>query len=169
MSKNSNPISKVEWVDPQKLSANDYNPNKVFKPELMLLALSILEDGWTSPIVASEAGEIVDGFHRWHVAMTFPEVLALGAGKVPVVRLTKERGDQMISTIRHNRARGQHGVLKLSEIVRALMEQGLAREDIERRLGMESEEVERLTDLRGSPETAGKDSFGRGWVPTRAS
>ena len=33
------------------------------------------------------------------------------------------------------------------------------------KLGMEAEELERLADMRGSPEKAGKDSYGRGWVP----
>lgn len=78
----------------------------------------------------------------------------------------KTLADRMISTVRHNRARGQHGILRMGDIVRALRDEGLTSEEIERRLGMESEERERLAELRGSPELAGKDSFGRGWVPT---
>jgi hypothetical protein len=34
-------------------------------------------------------------------------------------------------------------------------------------LQMEDEEIERLLDTRESPDQAGVDSFGRGWVPTR--
>jgi ParB-like chromosome segregation protein Spo0J len=66
------PISNVQWIDRELLQANDYNPNHVASPELRLLAQSILESGWTQPIVARSVDngryEIVDGFHRWTVS-----------------------------------------------------------------------------------------------------
>lgn len=135
----------------------------MFRPELELAKLSILEDGWTQPIVAGRDGEIIDGFHRWHLAKTDAEVRARADGLIPVVRLDGERERRMLSTVRHNRARGQHGVLRLGQLLRSV----IARygEAAGRRLGMDSEEVERLTEMRGNPELAGKDSFGRGWVP----
>lgn len=61
------PLNQVEWVPRETLRANDYNPNKMFSIELGLLKVSILEDGWTQPIVARLDGEIVDGFHRWKI------------------------------------------------------------------------------------------------------
>ena len=48
------PIGKVEWLEPKELRANDYNPNQVFPPELKLLKISIMSDGWTQPIVVRE-------------------------------------------------------------------------------------------------------------------
>ena len=45
------PVGKVQWVDRNTLNANDYNPNFVAPPELQLLKTSIIEDGWTQPIV----------------------------------------------------------------------------------------------------------------------
>lgn len=161
------PLDAVVWVAPSSLHSNSYNPNKVFAPELELLKLSIMEDGWTQPIVARHDGEIVDGFHRWTLATNDKDVAALTDGKVPVVYLAadKSKADQMLSTVRHNRARGQHGILKMGEIVRGLRDAGLSEEDVERRLGMEPEERERLEDTRGSPTAAGKDDFGQGWVP----
>lgn len=161
------PVDGVKWVDPATLHANDYNPNKVFAPELELLALSILEDGWTQPVVVLASGEVVDGFHRWTLSKTHPEIIAMSGGLVPVVTLAeKDRASQMMSTIRHNRARGTHGVLRMADIVRSIQASGLSDEEIMRRLGMDREEVVRLGDARGSPESAGKDSFGKGWVPT---
>jgi ParB-like chromosome segregation protein Spo0J len=163
------PLQDLKWVAPSVLHANGYNPNHVFGPEMDLLRLSILEDGWTQPIVARAGGEIVDGFHRWTLAQRHPELQV--NGNVPVVYLPDEKSlpDQMLSTIRHNRARGQHGILKMGEIVRTLRDAGLTEEEVERRLGMEAEERERLEDLRTSPAAAGKESFGRGWVPTRSA
>jgi ParB-like chromosome segregation protein Spo0J len=131
-----------------------------------LLALSILEDGWTQPIVAHPDGTIVDGFHRYTVSER-PEIAVMTNGLVPVVFLSKERGDRMLATIRHNRARGVHGVRPMASIVRELMEKGYSREDLMRRLGMEEEEVERLWDQAGMPERIGREreGFNNGWVP----
>lgn len=160
------PLCAVVWEDPLKLHANNYNPNRVFSVEFGLLRTSILEDGWTQPVVARRDGEIVDGFHRWTLASTDPDVRAASGGKVPVVYI--ECADpvaQMMATVRHNRARGKHGVLKMGEIVRAAQSSGLSEEEIRAGMGMDGEEIDRLAEFRGSPETAGKDSFGKGWVP----
>jgi ParB-like chromosome segregation protein Spo0J len=165
----SQPVDAVRWVPRDELHANDYNPNRVAPPELELLARSILEDGWTQPIVARPDGGIVDGFHRWTVAGR-ADVAALTAGRVPVVYLDRPRADQMLSTIRHNRARGIHGVRPMASIVRELVdEHGLTESELDRRLGMEREEVERLYDQAGMPEkvSRAKEAFSPGWVPVR--
>ncbi len=161
------PVSRVEWVDPATLRANDYNPNRVFTPEMELLKLSILEHGWTQPVVARRDGEIIDGFHRWTLASTDAEVRAASGGLCPVVFL--EGGSvesQKLATIRHNRARGQHGILKMGEIVRSLAASGWDAGRIGESLQMEEEEVARLMDIRPSPAQAGRDHFGKGWAPT---
>lgn len=162
------PLMAVEWVEPSTLRANDYNPNRVFTPEMALLKLSILEDGWTQPVVAHPDGTIVDGFHRWTLASTDPEVRAISGGLVPVVRTQpKSAADAKASTVRHNRARGQHGILAMGEIVRSMKDAGMSDDEICTKLGMEDEELERLADERPTPARIGKESYGRGWVPTR--
>ena len=45
------PVDCVLWVKNEAVQANDYNPNSVAPPEMKLLKLSILEDGYTQPIV----------------------------------------------------------------------------------------------------------------------
>lgn len=160
------PITTVEWVDPETLRANDYNPNHVAPPELRLLKLSILENGWTQPIVAHPSGEIVDGFHRWSLGLKDTQIRALTGGLVPVVRLHDVGPDlARLATIRHNRARGTHYVAKMAEIVSGLVEYGLPPEEIAKRLGMEDEEVERLLDRGDSLARNGRDGFNKGWVP----
>jgi ParB-like chromosome segregation protein Spo0J len=155
----------LKWVKPSTLHGNSYNPNRVFSLELELLKKSIIENGWTQPIVVRHDNEIVDGFHRWTVAKD-PEVAALTGGLVPVVVLpVGTLAEQMMATVRHNRARGQHGILKMADIVRAAQAEGLSEEAICSGFGMEPEELDRLADMRPSPKHAGKDSFGRGWVP----
>ena len=55
----NHPVSKVQWVDAEKVFANDYNPNKVAPPEMKLLEVSIMENGFTQPIVV---WKVEDGF-----------------------------------------------------------------------------------------------------------
>ena len=51
MSKIEFPVLDVRMVPIDKIEANDYNPNRVAKPELLLLKHSIEKDGYTQPIV----------------------------------------------------------------------------------------------------------------------
>lgn len=46
------PVDFVKWVPALDVEGNEYNPNKVARPEMVLLELSILEDGYTQPIVS---------------------------------------------------------------------------------------------------------------------
>ena len=46
----AHPVSRVQWVPTDEVSANDYNPNAVAPPEMDLLELSIRNDGFTQPI-----------------------------------------------------------------------------------------------------------------------
>ena len=160
------PLDTLMWVEPKTLTANDYNPNHVFPPELELLKLSILEDGWTQPVVAIYDGRvIVDGFHRWTLSLRDPEIIEVSGGLCPTVFVSKERGEAIAATILHNRARGQHGIVQMGKLVRELIDRGMSEAEVGLKLGMESEEVARLIDFRPSPETAGLESFGKGWVP----
>lgn len=160
------PVSAVQWVDRDTLRANDYNPNHMFAVERELLITSITEDGWTQPIVARADGEIVDGFHRWLVSDD-PRVRAMTGGLVPVVILKHtEPAQQRMATIRHNRARGSHGVIPMAGIIAELVAMGLDAKAIGQRLGMEGEEVKRLLDRGNMKQRAGGGEFGQGWKPT---
>jgi len=147
------PINGVEWVQRDSLKPNNYNPNRVAPPELKLLKISILEDGWTQPIVINPDNEIVDGFHRWTISAD-PQIAQLTGGLVPVVTTRpKDSAQQKMATIRHNRARGTHGVLDMSKIVQSMIDDGLSQQEIMSRLQMESEEVIRLALRAGIPKT----------------
>jgi len=162
------PLSSLRWIDPTELRANDYNPNHVAPAEMRLLKLSIMEDGWTQPIVARSNGEIVDGFHRWTLGSSDRDVMALTDGLVPVVAVSDEKSEaqQRMSTIRHNRARGSHAVVKMADIVVELIDAGMSPDEVQRRLGMEYEEVDRLHDRGAMPKRAAAEAFGQAWEPT---
>jgi ParB-like chromosome segregation protein Spo0J len=167
MNKTKQPLDEIIWRDREELKPNNYNPNKVAPPELKLLKISILEDGWTQPIVINPDKTIVDGFHRWTVS-GHKEIYALTNGKVPTVMVTpKDENQQQMATIRHNRARGTHGVLEMSNIVTDMVKNGLTGEDIMSRLMMEKEEVVRLLFRAGIPKSdVFKDKeFSKSWTP----
>ena len=168
MSNKEQPVNSVEWVKVEKLSANDYNPNHVAPPELQLLKTSILKSGWTQPIVINKAYEIIDGFHRWLLASKDKDVQNMTDGKVPTVMIKEiDREEQMMSTVRHNRARGKHAVLKMSDLVRELIdERGMSEDEVGNLLQMEYEEIERLYDDTGMINRGSEDDFNKGWVPT---
>lgn len=161
------PLDKITWLDRDLLKPNNYNPNKVAPPELKLLKISILEDGWTQPIVINADYTIVDGFHRWTVS-GHREINELTDGKVPVVILNDtDENQKKMATIRHNRARGTHGVLEMSKIVTDMVNDGLTGEEIMGRLQMEKEEVIRLLFKAGIPKSQvfeNKD-FSQAWQP----
>jgi ParB-like chromosome segregation protein Spo0J len=164
---NKQPLDKITWIHRDQLLPNNYNPNKVAPPELQLLKISILEDGWTQPIVINPDFTIVDGFHRWTVSGD-PKIYALTEGKVPTVMITpKDFNQQQMATIRHNRARGTHGVLEMSNIVHEMVKSGLSGEEIMQRLKMEKEEVVRLLFRAGIPKSdVFKDKeFSKAWQP----
>jgi ParB-like chromosome segregation protein Spo0J len=162
------PISGVQWLPREALSANAWNPNRQAPPEYRLLIISILENGWTQPIVAraEPAGlEIVDGFHRWTVAED-PRVAALTGGLVPVVILPEcDPAVARLATIRHNRARGTHHVLGMADVVIELLGLGMTAAEVGARLEMDPEEVERLTDRGNMRARHGSGGFGEGWEP----
>jgi ParB-like chromosome segregation protein Spo0J len=160
------PISSVVWKNRTDLKPNDYNPNKVAPPEMELLVTSIIEDGWTQPIVILPDNTIVDGFHRYTVSGQ-KKLMEKFNGMVPTVTVDIDPVHRQMSTIRHNRARGTHGILPMASIVRGIVDEGVSKEEIQARLGMEDEEVDRLIDRAGMPTIAGRkqDDFGASWKP----
>ena len=69
------PLSSLQWVDRERLRANDYNPNKVTEDNLQLLTQSILTNGWTLPIVVRPDYTIIDGFQKRRIHCIPPELV----------------------------------------------------------------------------------------------
>jgi ParB-like chromosome segregation protein Spo0J len=166
---NSEPVDCVLWVNSEIVHANDYNPNSVAPPEMELLKVSILEDGYTQPIVTFKnegKNEVVDGFHRNRVGKECDEVKKRIHGYLPVVQINTEKsdkGDRIASTIRHNRARGKHKITAMSEIVIELKRRNWKTERICRELGMDEDEVLRLLQITGLQEMFSNQEFSKSW------
>lgn len=163
------PVDCVLWVKSDLVHANDYNPNSVAPPEMELLRLSIAADGYTQPIVTMPedgAREVIDGFHRHRVGKECPDITARVHGYLPVVSINADRrdkSDRMASTIRHNRARGKHKVEAMSDIVIELKRRNWSDEKIAKNLGMDPDEVLRLTQISGLVEMFSDQEFSSSW------
>lgn len=169
----SEPVDCVQWVQNTAVQANDYNPNSVAPPEMELLRLSITADGYTQPIVSwnrESVYEVVDGFHRHRVGKECGDVRERVKGYLPLVVIKSDRedkGDRMAATIRHNRARGKHRVDAMSEIVVDLKRRRWSDEKIARELGMDADEVLRLTQVSGLAEMFADREFSEAWEADR--
>lgn len=166
------PVDCVLWVKNENVVANDYNPNKVAPPEMELLEVSILNDGYTQPIVSwsnpdKDAIEVIDGFHRNRVGKESVVVRNRVNGYLPIVDIRTEqsgKNDRIASTIRHNRARGKHQVDAMSEIVIELKNRNWSNKRISKQLGMDEEEVLRLCQVSGLEHLFSDKDFSRAWV-----
>ena len=165
------PVDFVKWVKCDDVVANDYNPNKVAPPEMELLEVSIMNDGYTQPIVSwnnHEKGkiEVIDGFHRNRVGKESKVVRHRVKGYLPIVDIRTEqsgKNDRIASTIRHNRARGKHQVDAMSEIVIELKNRNWTNKRISKQLGMDEEEVLRLCQVSGLEHLFTDSDFSKAW------
>jgi ParB-like chromosome segregation protein Spo0J len=163
------PVECVQWVKEELVIANDYNPNTVAPPEMELLHTSIQEDGYTQPIVVYQHDgiyEVVDGFHRNRVGKEYKDIHDRIHGYLPVTVINDDRhekADRIASTIRHNRARGKHRVEAMSDIVIELKRRNWSDSKIAKELGMDADEVLRLTQITGLAEMFADKDFSEAW------
>lgn len=163
------PVDCVQWVKEELVIANDYNPNTVAPPEMELLHTSIQEDGYTQPIVVYQHDgiyEVVDGFHRNRVGKECADIHERIHGYLPVTIINDDRhekADRIASTIRHNRARGKHRVEAMSDIVIELKRRNWSDAKIAKELGMDADEVLRLTQITGLAEMFADKDFSEAW------
>lgn len=110
---------EIVYLPIDEVKPNSYNPNRQSDKDFELLCRSIEEDGFTQPIIVlRETKTIVDGEHRWRA------MKALGKTQVPVVMVEMDQAQAMISTLRHNRARGEENIAKAADVIKELQDLG---------------------------------------------
>lgn len=169
---NSQPVDYVRWVEVDKISPNDYNPNSVAKVEMGLLYKSIKHDGYTQPIVTIYDPEndkyiIVDGFHRYFTCKMNKDIMERNNGRLPIVVIQKDINERMAATVRHNRARGSHSVTGMSSMVFKMLENGWEDQEICNHLGMEPEELLKLKHITGFSKLFKDAEYQNSWQTKR--
>lgn len=165
------PAYHVTAVPVEKVVPNSYNPNAVAPPEMKLLYESIKNDGYTMPVVCyhdkiEDKYVIVDGFHRYRIMIEHSDIYEREKGMLPVSVIDKPLDQRIASTIRHNRARGNHDVDLMGNIVKELHELGRSDAWISRHLGMDKDEILRLKQITGLAALFRDVKFGQAWRPT---
>lgn len=166
--KSISPVYNVKKIHIDKIRGNSYNPNIVAPVELKLLEQSILNDGYTMPIVCfylekEKIYEIVDGYHRFLVMKHSREIAMREEYQLPVVVIDKPISERIASTIRHNRARGTHSIDSMVEIINNLIEAGLSDQWIMNNLGMDKDELLRLKQISGLASLFSEREFSEAW------
>jgi len=158
------PCLDVRVVSIDQVQANNYNPNNVSDQNMKLLEESILANGFCFAVVTIwdadlEKYVIIDGFHRYLIFRDY-----LKAAELPIIVLDHDIAKRMQATIQFNRARGVHQVELMGDLVKALVDQGVADDEISKALGMELEEVFRLKQITGIAELFKNQIYSKSWV-----
>ena len=168
----SQPVDRVRWVPIDRVEPNDYNPNSVASKEMGLLYHSIKQDGYTQPVVTiydpdKDKYVIVDGFHRYFVCTVKKDIYARCEGLLPIVVLDKSINERMASTVRHNRARGEHSVTGMGKLVFEMLENGWSDVEVCNHLGLEPEELLKLKHITGFSKLFEDVEYSRAWETKR--
>lgn len=161
------PISRIQWIPVDELSANDYNPNFVLTKELELLKFSLLAQGWIQPILVTQDKVVIDGFHRSSLCRTDNQVREMTGGLVPCCVMELTEPDRMMLTVRINRAKGVHSAVKMHEMVSKLFhEHKLTIKQICAGLGATKDEVDLLLKENVFKKLeVEKHEYSRAWEP----
>lgn len=165
------PINRVVWLPAVMLTANNYNPNIVFNKELDLLELSLLKSGWLQPILIAKSGEIIDGFHRWSLSQRSVPLKKKYDGLVPCVVMDLSRHEAIMLTVRINRAKGTHVALKMSDLVKELIDvHSCDRQSIADSIGANLDEIDLLYQDSIFEAKNMKDyRYSNAWVPVETT
>ena len=161
------PISNIIWKATSELVANDYNPNVVFTPEMNLLKLSLMLNGWIQPILITQHNVIIDGFHRFTLSSRDKDIIAKYGGMVPCAVLTLTEAERILLTVRINRAKGSHIAIKMHELVTKVhLEHGMTIPEIAKQIGGTKAEVELLLkeNVFKALDIENKQ-YSKAWVP----
>lgn len=167
----NDPLNNIQWLDANELEANDYNPNAVFSPELRLLERSILKTGWVQPVLISRDNVIIDGFHRWSLSKDSKKIREKYKGKVPCAVLEVDRGEAMVLTVRMNRAKGSHIAVRMSEMIKELIDtHKYDVDELAAELGATKKEIDLLYQDGVFKARNIKDyKYAKAWVPAEST
>jgi len=160
------PVLNPIMVHHSLVQANDYNPNHVAKDKMKLLKTSIVANGFCFGIVSifdAKIGKfiIVDGDHRNQI--TSKDWLNLTYK--PLIVLPHPMDKRLAATVQFNKARGVHRIDGNADLVKRMIDLGVAEKDICRELGMEADEVLRLKRTKRIADVYKELDFSPAWEP----
>lgn len=117
----------ITWVNRDRLCENDYNPVVMSGVEREVLKQSLLDNGWTRPLIVTTDYTLVDGESRWFVSR-HPDIRenesltpdGVPAGHVPVFVTDADEKSNMGTTFQMNHAVGEHDTAQLATVLNNL-------------------------------------------------
>lgn len=176
----SSPVYDVKKIKVEQIKANAFNPNRMDINTMKTLHQSILELGFTLPIVVTENEDkddkehpyvLIDGFHRLTALRIFKDLYMREGGTIPCTIVKKnndkdqeaQKSDRQIWCINHNAIKGTHDVDLMSDIVADLVSSGLSDEEIRKRLGFDKETLLRMKQITGLAALFENKEFSKSW------
>lgn len=163
------PIDNITWLKTVDLVANEYNPNVVLDQELKLLKFSILKQGWLQPILVTKDYKIIDGYHRYWLALNDKDIQAMTSNRVPCCIMDMDEAERMMLTIRINRAKGNHVSFKMHEIITELFNtHKKSVEQISEGIGANKHEVNLLLEEGVfTAKNIKEHKYSKAWIPAK--
>jgi hypothetical protein len=160
----SDDVISIQWVPPEYLEENDFNPNVMAEAEFEAMKAEMKEDPakfWINNQIRVTPREayhgdpdqpfdrfvIIDGAHRWRGAMH------LNLDKVPIFIRLLNRAQARRECFRINRQRGTIDPLKVAEMYRIDLEEGSTQAKIAEDYGVSESTVSYALGITKLPES----------------
>lgn len=162
---------QIEEIAFSELVVPSWRVTYTLRPELLLIAGSLIEFGFIQPIhVRKSTGEIIDGSERFLLAQSISEISERCNFKIPAVVHDLDLIDSMMLHIRLNRGHSNIVVEKLSKSVKRIYDSGnYTISDLKMYLSMGNEELSVLVDGDLIKQRKIKEhNYSKAWVPIEA-
>jgi ParB-like chromosome segregation protein Spo0J len=161
----------IEMIDGDRLVEAPWRTTYLLKPDQKVLASSLLDYGWLSPVIVHQkTAMIIDGHERWLIAGDEKKIVRRDKGRVPVVWIDCDEIEAMVMHIRLNRGRGAIQAKKLSTLFKQITRSGrYDKGELKKLFAMSTDEMDLLYD-GGLLKTRKLDEhvYSRAWVPIEA-
>lgn len=161
----------IDYISVNDLRESPWRATHVLRPDMYVLAESLIDYGWLSPLIVREkTSEIIDGYHRWFLAQTDKTLRKRDKGIIPVQFIKCGEVEAMLMHLRLNRGRGEVLAKHMSHIIKdALRSKKYKENDLVRMLRMSTDELDLMIDgtLIKTKKVA-EHKYSKAWVPVEA-
>lgn len=161
---------EIKYIPVNDLKAGEWHANYILKPELKVLAASIADLGFISPLVIMKRdNSIIDGFYRWMIVKENKDLINRFP-EIPCIPIDCDSLDAAMLHLRINRSKGQLVAHQVSAVVKKLIRSKKFTEpDLQQLLSMTYDELDVLLDGTIIKRVKiSEHKYSRAWVPIEA-
>jgi ParB-like chromosome segregation protein Spo0J len=165
-------ILDIDTVPVNALSAAPWRANWIVKADQRLLAQSMIQNGWISPLLVRKSDQtLIDGHHRWLLLLENKKVLHALGKQVPVVWIDCDEIDAMLIHVQMNLGRGRILADRLSAIIKLIYRSGKYSEhQIQDALKLNDDEYDAMLESSiFKKRKVAEHQYSPAWVPVEVS